>query len=58
MSYTEDCEHCEGTGVIQSGSLEGNYCKQCVNGQVLTQAGLTLASLVKNSIRAEEILWA
>jgi DnaJ-class molecular chaperone len=51
MDYTSDCEHCNGSGVLQSGSLKGNYCQQCVGGQVLTQDGIALAALIDKHLK-------
>jgi hypothetical protein len=49
----EDCPNCEGTGVIQSGSLEGSYCRKCENGKILSDDGKTLLALFLYEIKRE-----
>lgn len=46
MTYLEECPRCEGRGVLQTGSLAGNECSQCIGGQVLSDDGKMLYELM------------
>jgi hypothetical protein len=46
----ERCEHCCGTGIIQTGSLAGNDCGNCVDGYILTSLGETFVKLVNRGL--------